>query len=49
MMSHAYNRYTEDQVRQQSVRDSFESRREDDTFRLQHRIRMEEICLSANN
>ena len=49
MMSYAYNRYTEDQVRQQSVRDSFESRREDDTFRLQHRIRMEEICLSANN
>jgi len=49
MMSYAYNRYTEDQVRQQRVRDSFESCREDDTFRLQHRIRMEEICLSANN
>ncbi|HCK76193.1 MAG TPA: hypothetical protein DHW07_03515 [Gammaproteobacteria bacterium] len=44
MMSHAYNRYTEDQIRQQSVRESFESCREDDTYRLCHRIRMEEIC-----
>ena len=49
MMSYAYNRYTEDQIRQQRVRDAFESRREGDIFRLQHRIRMEEICPSANN
>ena len=49
MMSYAYNRYTEDQIRQQRVRDSFESHREGDIFRLQHRIRMEEICLSVND
>ena len=49
MMSYAYNRYTEDQIRQQRVRNAFESRREGDIFRLQHRIRMEEICPSANN
>ena len=49
MMSYAYNRYTEDQIRQQCVRDTFESYREGDIFRLQHRIRMEEICPSANN
>ena len=49
MMSYAYNRYTEGEIRQQRVRDSFESHREGDIFRLQHRIRMEEICLSANN
>ena len=49
MMSYAYNRYTEDQIRQQRVRDAFESYREGDIFRLQHRIRMEEICPSANN
>ena len=47
-MSHAYNRYTEDQIRQQSVRESFESCREDDTYRLRHRIRMEEICWNAS-
>ena len=49
MMSYAYNRYTEDQIRQQRVRDAFESHHEGDIFRLQHRIRMEEICPSANN
>ena len=48
MMSHAYNRYTEDQIRQQSVRESFESCCEGDTYRLRHRIRMEEICWNAN-
>jgi ubiquinone/menaquinone biosynthesis C-methylase UbiE len=48
MMSHAYNRYTEDQIRQQSVRESFESCREDDRYRLRHRIRMEEICWNAS-
>ena len=49
MMSHAYNRYTEEQIRQQSVRESFESCREDDRYRLRHRIRMEEICWNASS
>ena len=49
MMSHAYNRYTEEQIRQQSVRESFESCREDDRYRLRHRIRMEELCWNASS
>jgi len=44
MMSYAYNRYTEKEVRQDVVRKTFESCREDDTYRLRHRIRMEAIC-----
>ncbi|MGE4659264.1 MAG: class I SAM-dependent methyltransferase [Arenicellales bacterium] len=44
MMSYAYNRYTEEEVRQDVVRKTFESCREDDTYRLRHRIRMEAIC-----
>ena len=44
MMSYAYNRYSEEEVRQDVVRKTFESCREDDTYRLRHRIRMEAIC-----
>jgi len=44
MMSYAYNRYTEEEVRQDVVRKTFESCRENDGYRLHHRIRMEAIC-----
>ena len=43
MMSYAYNRYTEAQIRQDTVRESFESCCEDDGYCLRHRVRMEEI------
>ena len=49
MMSYAYNRYTEEEVRQNMVRNTFESCREDDTYRLRHRIRMEEICWNTTD
>jgi hypothetical protein len=44
MMSYAYNRYTEAKIRQDTVRESFESCREDDRYCLRHRVRMDEIC-----
>ncbi|MDP6397372.1 MAG: methyltransferase domain-containing protein [Arenicellales bacterium] len=44
MMSFSYHRYCEGDIRQDTVRESFESCREDNAYCLRHRVRMEEIC-----